>query len=163
MAGLLLKWVLTPLVLFGAGFAAGWTVHDWKDAGAQLAATRRVVAAVQAQGAINTRAAAADQAAQDQIRTVTRTLIKKVPTHVTPAADARCLIPLGFVRAHDAAASGDLSALSDASGRPDDAPSGVALSAVADTVAQNYGTCRGDARRLSDLQAWVADQQRASR
>jgi hypothetical protein len=66
------------------------------------------------------------------------------------------------VRAHDAAASGDLSALSDASGRADDAASGVALSAVAATVVGNYGACRGDARRLSDLQVWVADQQRAS-
>lgn len=111
MGGLLLKWIFAPLVLFGAGFAAGWTVHDWKDASAQLAATRRVVAVVQAQGAINTRAAATDQAAQDQIRTITQTLIEKVPVYVTPAADARCIVPLGFVREHDAAASGDLSAL----------------------------------------------------
>jgi hypothetical protein len=60
MTALLLKWIVMPLVLFGAGFAAGWTVHDWKDASGQLAATRRAVAVVQAQGAINTRVAAAD-------------------------------------------------------------------------------------------------------
>ena len=100
-----------------------------------------------------------DQAARDRIQTLTRTLIEKVPVHVTPAADRACVVPLGFVRVHDAAAAGDLSALSGAPGQSDDAPSGLALSAVAGAVVANYGTCNTTAQQLSDLQAWLKAEQ----
>lgn len=76
---------------------------------------------------------------QVQIQTVTRTLIEKVPTYVTAKADAGCVVPVGFVRLHDAAASGSPASLSSASGGPVEAPSGVALSAVTGTIAWNYG------------------------
>src|SRR5580704_1847915 len=102
MPGFLFQWLGLPLAGLVIGFGAGWKVHDWKDASAELAATRRVVGVVQRQGAIDTSTAAHDQAARDRIQTLTRTLIEKVPVHVTPAADRACVIPLGFVRVHDA-------------------------------------------------------------
>lgn len=74
-----------------------------------------------------------------RIQTVTKTLIEKVPYYVTAKADADCTVPLGFVRLHDAAASGS-AGLPSSSGGPLDAPSGVPLSAVASTVTANYGT-----------------------
>jgi hypothetical protein len=75
--------------------------------------------------------------AEDQvrIRTVTRTLIQKVPSYVPAAADADCVVSRGFVQLHDAAAQG----LPAPAGGPDPAPSGVPLSAVAETVVANYG------------------------
>lgn len=87
-------------------------------------------------------------------------ITKEVPIYVTPIADARCTVPVGFVRLHDAAAQG--SALSAAPGAAVDAPSGLALSAVASTVAGNYGICRATAERLSALQEWVKRQHAAS-
>jgi plasmid stability protein len=89
--------------------------------------------------------------AQDRtrIRTVTKVLIQKVPTYVTAADDARVLVPLGFVRLHDAAAQG---VPAPASG-PDETPSGVPLSAVAETVVANYGAaweCRAEAAAWRD-------------
>lgn len=81
------------------------------------------------------------------------TLIRKVPVYVTAHDDAACTIPLGFVRLHDAAATG--TALPNSAGAADAQPSGLALSAVAGSVVDNYTTCRGVANQLTSLQEWV--------
>ncbi|WP_413708077.1 hypothetical protein [Ralstonia sp. Ralssp110] len=84
------------------------------------------------------------------------TIIKEVPRYVPVQADAACVVPRGFVRLHDAAAAG---AVPDANpGDADAAPAGVALSAVAGTVAANYTGCHVDAARLSSLQQTLRDQ-----
>lgn len=72
-----------------------------------------------------------------EIRTVTQTLIKEVPVYVTAESDRACVVPVGFVSLHDAAAHG--AAVPAAPGGPVEAASGVPLSAVAETVAANYG------------------------
>ncbi|EPS1222160.1 hypothetical protein ACVBR5_001397 [Burkholderia cenocepacia] len=82
------------------------------------------------------------------------TIIKEVPVYVDREADRACVVPVGFVRVHDSAAAnvpvGD-------PGSADAAPSGVALSAVAATVAGNYTTCHENAEQLIALQARVRD------
>lgn len=82
------------------------------------------------------------------------TIIKEVPVYVDREADRACVVPVGFVRVHDGAASnvpvGD-------PGSADAAPSGIALSAVAATVAGNYTTCHENAEQLIALQARVRD------
>ncbi|CAJ9992551.1 signal peptide protein [Burkholderia pseudomallei] len=82
------------------------------------------------------------------------TIIKEVPVYVDREADRACVVPVGFVRVHDGAAAnvpvGD-------PGSADAAPSGVALSAVAATVAGNYTTCHENAEQLIALQARVRD------
>lgn len=78
------------------------------------------------------------------------TIIKEVPVYVDREADRACAVPVGFVRVHDAAAAnmpvGD-------PGTADAAPAGIALSAVAGTVADNYTTCHENAEQLIALQA----------
>ncbi len=65
-----------------------------------------------------------------------------------------CAINRGFVRLHDAAAAGELPEPT----RDPDAPApGIALSAVAGTVAANYQTCHENAEQLRALQAWVRE------
>lgn len=82
------------------------------------------------------------------------TIIKEVPVYVDREADRACVVPVGFVRVHDSAAAnvpvGD-------PGSSDAAPSGVALSAVAASVAGNYTTCHENAEQLIALQARVRD------
>ncbi|WP_175977960.1 hypothetical protein [Burkholderia sp. BCC1047] len=82
------------------------------------------------------------------------TIIKEVPVYVDREADRACTVPVGFVRVHDGAIAnvpvGD-------PGNADAAPSGVALSAVAATVAGNYTTCHENAEQLIALQARVRD------
>ncbi|PRG19633.1 hypothetical protein [Burkholderia multivorans] len=93
----------------------------------------------------------------DRVRVVREkgdTIVKEVPVYVDREADRACVVPLGFVRVHDAAAAnvpvGD-------PGSTDAAAAGVALSAVAATVADNYTTCHENAEQLIALQARVRD------
>ncbi len=99
---------------------------------------------------------------QAPIRQFTQILLTEVPHYVSPAADAACVVPVGFVRLHDAAARG-AGAVPDASAEPNDAASAVALSTVGGAVAGNYGLCLGIRQQLLDLQGWVAAQQGVAR
>lgn len=89
------------------------------------------------------------------IRERGQTIVREVPTYVTPAADTRCTVPAGFVSLHNAAAQG---AVPDpaAAGSADAPAAGVALSTVASTVAANYTTCHANAQQLISLQQWVS-------
>jgi hypothetical protein len=78
------------------------------------------------------------------------------PTYVTTKADAGCVVPDGFRLLHDAAAAG-LPPAAEPAGKSVDAPSGVAIAAVADTVTQNYGICHETAERLKGWQDWWAE------
>lgn len=92
---------------------------------------------------------------QVAIQTVTNEHIREVPAHVTPQADARCTVPVGAVRLHDAAARGvPVEAIPAAAGQSDDAASGVALSGLLSAVVANYGTCQQVRQTLTDLQAY---------
>ncbi|WP_029046579.1 hypothetical protein [Cupriavidus sp. amp6] len=84
------------------------------------------------------------------------TIIKEIPRYVPAQADAACTVPVGFVRMHDAAAAGTV--LGPGAGDSDAAGSGIALSAVAGTVAGNYTSCRANAEQLSALQQLLRDQ-----
>lgn len=87
-----------------------------------------------------------------KIQTVTKETIRYVPQFV-PSSD--CPVSGGFRVFHDAAAEGRVP---DPAGVPDAAPAPAAD--VAATVADNYGTCREDAARLTGLQEWVREQLR---
>lgn len=92
----------------------------------------------------------------DRVRVVREkgdTIIKEVPVYVPVQADAACTINSGFVRLHDAAAAGELP---EPARDADEAAAGIALSAVAGTVAANYQTCHENAEQLRALQAWVS-------
>jgi len=82
------------------------------------------------------------------------TIVKEVPVYVPVQADAACAINRGFVRMHDAAAAGELP---EPARDADAAAAGLALSAVAGTVAANYQTCHENAEQLRALQAWVRE------
>lgn len=93
----------------------------------------------------------------DRVRVVREqadTIVKEVPVHVTLQADARCDVPAGFVSLHDAAARN--LPLHQPAGDPDAPAAGVALSAVATTVAGNYGTCHEIREQLIALQDYIA-------
>lgn len=81
-------------------------------------------------------------------------LRREVRTHVTPAADARCVVPLGFVRELNKGIAGRhrrAPEISGGAGRPDDAASGLALSDVAD---QLLGGFEAPYAWRAELDAW---------
>ena len=84
------------------------------------------------------------------------TIIKEVPRYVPAQADAACVVPRGFVRLHDAAAAGTVP--DPDTGNADAAASGLALSAVASTVAGNYTDSLANSEQLSTLQRALRDQ-----
>lgn len=86
-----------------------------------------------------------------------QTIIKEVPVYVSEAADRACSVPVGFVRLHDATAAGMPAPGS--AGAADEAPSGVALSAVTGTVAGNYTACHANAEQLKQLQTYLLEHQ----
>lgn len=97
--------------------------------------------------------AAKQEAAQEKIRTVYKTIIKEVPTYVSIND---CPMSPGFRVFYDAAANGELP---DASRIPDAAA--VPAPDVANTTAENFRTYHETAARLTGLQEWVRAQQAA--
>ncbi|MNC37109.1 hypothetical protein D3C75_856630 [compost metagenome] len=96
----------------------------------------------------------------DRVQVITergKTIIQKVPVYVSAKADAACTVNAGFVRLHDAAAHA-LPA-PEPSGAADDAPAGIALSAVGATTAANYAACNANAEQLTQLQELVRQYQ----
>lgn len=81
------------------------------------------------------------------------TITREIPVYVTAQADARCDVPVGFVRVHDAAAEGV--PLGQPTGDPDAPAPGVTLSAVAGTVTDNYGACHENTAQVIGLQDYV--------
>lgn len=141
------------------GFASGWRVDEWRHAASDLKAAVHTINKVQAQGQINTAAAAHDVQVQTQIRYVTRTQVKEVPIYVSAQTDRSYPLPIGLVRLHDAAALGlDVSAVPDSAGRADDAAAATKASEFGQAIAGNYGECRADQARLTALQDWITAQ-----
>ena len=88
-----------------------------------------------------------------------KTIIQKVPVYVTPQADSRCTVNVGLVRLLDAAASSSSAAPASAS-TAYDAASGIELSAIGKSVADNYvNVCQANAEQLKELQDWERQQQ----
>ncbi|MFD0726961.1 hypothetical protein [Lysobacter brunescens] len=88
------------------------------------------------------------------VREVGATIVKEVPRYVTVEDDRACAIRDGFVRLHDAAAQGVPPAQA-GTGAADASAPAVALSTVAETVADNYTTCHAIAAQLIALQEHV--------
>lgn len=83
-------------------------------------------------------------------------IVVKVPVYIDKPADTSCAINNGFVVLHDAAAKNEVPE----SPRDSHAEaSGIKLSTVAATVAENYGTCHEVRQQLESLQDWIKQQQ----
>lgn len=155
-----MKW-LNPAqwLLYGALVAATWLGYNaWKahqqGLGYNKAKGEYAAQASQADAqreALAEPIAAQQTQAQGRIRTITKTLIEKVPVYVK--ADA-CALPPGFRLLHDAAAANV--EVPDATGLVDAAP--VPAADAASTIVSNYGIARSNAAWLVGLQEWVKAQ-----
>jgi hypothetical protein len=92
-----------------------------------------------------------------EVRTVTRTIVEKVPVYVTAETDRLYDLPLGFVRLHDAAALGT-PAVPFGAGESPDTPSLVEPSTGITVIAGNYGQCHVWREQVIGWQAWYAEQ-----
>jgi hypothetical protein len=147
---LALALLAVALVTFGWVKGAGHVQARWDAANTTKALQLSVVKQRQAETTVQMVTKYVDRV--KIIRETGATIIKEVPVYVSPEADAACVLPRGFVRLHDAAAAGHIP---DPTGSFDAAPAGVALSAAAGTVADNYQRCHENAEQLILLQSWI--------
>ncbi len=150
----LLILTMIAAVLFGYGWLEG-AAHvqgQWDAATGKQAVQVANVEKEQAEATVKVVTEYVDRV--KVVRQAGETIIKEVPIYVPAQADAACLVPRGFVRLHNAAAEG---IVPEPAGNSDAATAGVALSAVAGTVAENYTACRANAEQLSALQSWILD------
>jgi hypothetical protein len=159
----LFPWVCGVLVVFGVaatGYGFGYSAAKkvWQAElatyKAEVAETERVAERAREMDRIR-RAEKGEEIAEVvvvkevQTRTVYRNIIKKVTEYVPSDA---CHLPPGWRLLHDAAAEGRDP---EPAGSPNAAP--VAPQDAAETVIDNYESCRINAERLSGLQQWVRE------
>lgn len=142
--------------LYGFGDMRGRAVVNAKWKAAQAMNDAQLEAAKKVSAQITTRVVIQYVDRVQVIHDRAATIVKEVPVYVTAKADAACVVPVGFVRLHDAAVQNE--PLPAAAGSANDAASGVALSTVASVDAENFGTCHETAAQLTALQDWVASQ-----
>jgi len=88
----------------------------------------------------------------EYVRGKTKIIIKEVPVYVTKAADADCVVNTGFVMLHNSAATNEIP---NSPAAVNETPSGIALSAVAATVVENYGICHEYVETIKGWQNWA--------
>jgi len=146
---------LAVLLALGSTASAGaWLTERYRAAQRRAAHAEELVASLRAQlGSTDTGVVEVIRYV-DRVKTIHvkgETIIKEIPRHVTVEADAACTVPVGFVRLHDAAATGANLPDPDPGGA-DAATAGIPLSGVAATVADNYTTGHLNAAQLTALQ-----------
>lgn len=141
--------VLVGIFSFGWFSGADHVQKKWDKEHSQMAAAVAAQAQYQAEATVVEVVKYVDRVKVVQGKT--RTIIKEVPKYVTVQADADCVVPAGFVRMHDYAAAGRVP---EGPRDSDAAPAGIALSAVAETVAENYGACHENAEQVIAWQQW---------
>lgn len=152
---------LVGLICAGLIFCAGCLFGSWYETrDAQQVAAEQLRQAFEQGQALGTVRDKIVTEYVDRVQVITergQTIIQKVPVYVSAEADAACTVNAGFVRLHDAAAHA-LPA-PEPSGAADDAPAGIALSAVGATTAANYAACNANAEQLTQLQELVRQYQ----
>jgi hypothetical protein len=139
-----------------AGYSAGVKHEQAQYAKALAKAEKKAAETKKTSDAITAKVEVAHIQTVEKIRTVTQTLIKEVP-YAVPSDPARKSLSVGFVRLHDAAATGD-PGLSDPTGRADAEASGVTDPDLSRVILANYETCRINAETVIAWQSWATDQ-----
>ncbi len=94
------------------------------------------------------------EALNGKIQTIVKVEKQVVTKYVTKKADDNCVIPLGFIRIHDSAATGTIVPPST---EDVDANSGVQLSLAAEVIKQNYSLYNKLAAEHDSLIRWVIE------
>jgi len=85
-------------------------------------------------------------------------VIKEVTKYVTSNSDSKCVIPIGFVRVFDAAATSEPVASGPDS---NDNPSGLVLSTISEVTVSNFEVCNDTRQKFMALQNVVRAYQKS--
>lgn len=148
--------LLAASLLYLLGYTKGATAEQLLQRQAEAAQLRQAFEQGQALGTVRD---VVVTKYVDRVQVVTgkaKTIIKQVPVYVSKESDSRCVVPAGFVRLHTAAVL-NLPPVAGTASVPNDAPSGIPLSAVAETDADNYEAGHLNAEQLKALQEWARE------
>jgi len=151
----LLGLALIGALLFALGWVKGSSDELDKARQVEVKQLRQAFEQGQALGTVRDRVVTQYVDRVKVVEKVGQTIVKEIPVYVTAEADRACTVPAGFVRVHDAAAAGVPPP--EPAGSADAAPAGIALSAVAGTVADNYTSCRAIREQLISLQEYLQE------
>lgn len=141
----------------GAALAGGgtWRVMSWREQAHQTQVVTKTVKQIQYQDRVTEKVVTKYVSVKAADAQNTKTQIQEIPEHVTPQADARCVVPLGAVRVFRRAAHAPVP---DAAAGPDDSASGLACSDLAQAYVEAAGAYDATAHQLTALQEWVREQ-----
>lgn len=143
------------LLLFGIFMEGGISNQEkWeaKVAEAKLEMAKKETASAEASVKIVTKYVTVDRIVKEKGDAI----LKEIPKFVSKDADAKCVVPNGFVVLHDSASRNEVP---DSTRGVDEGASKVKLSGIAETVTQNYTTYYQVSEQLKALQEWVKEQQ----
>lgn len=150
------------LVLLGTGAYGGYRWEHGevlKLKAADVAFDAKMNQLVQAHksqaDAISTQSSVKQTAAQTQVITRVKTIIERIPSHVSN--NVHC-ITYGLVRVLNGAAGASAYPVPDAASQPDDTCAPVAWRELASDLASDYGSADQNAVELNGLQDWVKQQ-----
>ena len=133
------------VLLEGATFGVDLYKPQWEKAQAEVTA-------------INAKAPIITEKIVTQYRDRIKIIKEKgdeIPTYVTIKNDVDCSLHVSTIVLLNAASE---NSIPDPTGRVDESPSGVALSTLTKSVAENYTTYNEVAQQLRSLQNWVKEQ-----
>ena len=84
-------------------------------------------------------------------------IVQKVPEYISKDADAKCDVSNGFVVLHNSAVKNEIP---NTTREFNEKTSGVEISTVGRTVAENYTTCNEVREQLISLQNWIEQQEK---
>lgn len=161
LAARLIAAALFGLSLLAFGFYKGCEhVQDAWDLAAAKAETDSLNEIIRVQTVGNKRVKEL-QREKAKLETQRETTKQKIPTYIPPAADRACVLPVGFVWLLDEARLG-MSVSRDSAGAAN-APSGIALSAATDVIADNYNRFNQMKLQCQKLIDWYNNDVRGGR
>lgn len=148
---------LIATLVYQGGVSAGVDRDRASNAKLVAEATAKADKVAKASSAIS--AAARHDHAADLVRIndLTSKLQQKVPIYVTPQADRRCTIPVGYIRLRDAAGAG-VDPIPAATGGSLDADSGLVLSDLAANDVTNAAAFHTATSEVKAWRGWYAAQ-----
>lgn len=156
------NWIILLVGLAGGAFPAWWATSEHYQKVIATEHEAQQVLVIKAQEAFKEKTEQYDKEKiyiaeefEEYRRTHPVIRTKEVIKYVSVESDARCVIPVGFVRLHNYAASGGSLPETDNGHESNDSATKLTLSATGEVVAENYNRCLLEFEKIKALQATI--------
>ena len=144
-------------LIYASGYAKGKEAEVNHQAVLREQAQQKGIKQEQQAAAVTQQIDAKHASAVAEQRVVYRNIEKEVVRYVTKTEHPACTLPTGWVRLHDAAATGQVPS---APGESDGQASGATADDALGVVTRNYETCHATRQQLIYLQNWITEQEK---